>query len=71
MGGVITQTLIAFALMQVLFGWVVSKYHGMDIFRIAGELIKPKYLVPSLAVSVAFLIINVGLRLMLALFGEG
>lgn len=61
------QTIIVFILLQVLFGFMLFQQRK-DFFFTVGELIKPKYLMPSLVISGVFLVVNFVLRILLNLF---
>lgn len=67
MNSVLTQSLIVFVLLQVLFGFIAMQYRK-DIFYAVSELIKPKYLIPSIAITLIFTILNLILRGLIALF---
>jgi len=67
MNTVLTQALIVFALLQVLFGFIAMQYR-QDIFYAVSELIKPKYLIPSVVITVIFSVLNLILRGVIALF---
>lgn len=61
MNTVLTQSFIVFALLQVLFGFIAMQYRK-DIFYAVSELIKPKYLIPSIAITLIFTVLNFILR---------
>ncbi len=67
MGSILKQGLLVFGLLQVLFAFITFQYRK-DFFYALGELIKPKYLVPSIVITVIFTILNLILRGMAALF---
>lgn len=67
MNTVLTQSLIVFVLLQVLFGFIAMQYRK-DIFYAISELIKPKYLIPSIAITLIFTILNLILRGLIKLF---
>ena len=66
-GDLIKQTFLTFASLQLVFGYIASRYR-MDIFYILGELFKGKYLGPSFAVTGIVLVINIMLRFLVWLF---
>lgn len=61
------QTIVVFIVLQVLFGFILFQQRK-DLFFALGELIKPKYLIPSLVISGVFLMANFVLRIVLDLF---
>lgn len=67
MNTVLIQSLIVFVLLQVLFGFIAMQYRK-DIFYAISELIKPKYLIPSIAITLIFTILNLILRGLITLF---
>ncbi|MCA9390061.1 hypothetical protein KC571_01545 [candidate division WWE3 bacterium] len=66
-GTAFNQTIIVFLILQVLFGFIIFQQQK-DFFYALGELIKPKYLMPSLAIAVGFFVVNIILRLVLSVF---
>ena len=54
---VIRDLLFIFAVMQVLFGYIEYRYKP-DIIYILGRLLNPKYLVPSIIIPVAYVVLK-------------
>lgn len=55
---VFRQGLIVFFLLQILFGYFEYRYRA-DLFYILEQLVKPKYLVTSLVITIAYVFLAV------------
>lgn len=66
-GVAFNQTIIVFVIIELLFGFILYQQQR-DFFYILAELIKPKYLIPTLTITVGFFFVNIILRLVLSVF---